>query len=449
MVSPYPPSRDGIAQYAVQEVKRLRSEGHDVEVLSPGPSAAHHHLDLQGPRGVLALARRVSDYDRVIIQYHPDVFYPVACNPATHAAITSSLLAVARRARDLEIRIHEIDYDRGPRSPLDRLLWRSVPRIVLHTEAERARFASTFGVPVDSLTVADHGESFERRTELGRADARAALGVADSAFVFLCIGFIQPHKGFDRAVRAFAGLGGPDIRLDVVGSVRVEEPEYLDHADELGRLVAATPGATLHGGYTSDERFDEWIVASDVVVLPYRFIWSSGVLERARLYDRPVIATATGGLGDQAHDDVTLVGNDAELAVAMMDALGPRATVRPSAPWPVDGVSGAVDRGVVQAEIVARAAAERGAPVAFASDGTGRAHTAAPGGRSAALRRIAPLSLPSATSARPGVGALKRLVRRLTAWEVDPIVHQVNKLRNASIEVAETPPPEGNDSPDG
>lgn len=437
MVSPYPPSRDGIAQYAVQEVKRLRNDGHDVDVLSPGPSAAHYHLDLQGPRGVLALAKRVADYDRVVIQYHPDVFYPAVCNAMTHAAITSALLAVARRARDLEVRIHEIDYDRGPRSPLDRLLWRSANRIVLHTEVERGRFASTFGVAADRLVVADHGESFERRTVLGRAEARSTLGIPDSTFTFLCIGFIQPHKGFDRAVRAFAGLGGSEARLDVVGSVRVEEPEYIEYAEELRRLVDATRGAFLHDGYTSDERFDEWIVASDVVVLPYRFIWSSGVLERARIYGRPVIATATGGLGDQAHDDVTLVDNDAELALAMIDALGPRAQVRQSAPWLAATTSGTVDRGILQEEIRARAAAERGAPVLV--DDVRGVGTRVASERSAALRRIAPLSLPRPTSARPGAGALKRMVRRLTAWEVDPIVHQVNKLRNAGIEAAEAP----------
>ena len=40
VVSPYPPARDGIAAYALQQVRALRRAGDDVEVLSPGPSAA-------------------------------------------------------------------------------------------------------------------------------------------------------------------------------------------------------------------------------------------------------------------------------------------------------------------------------------------------------------------------------------------------------------------------
>jgi hypothetical protein len=56
MVGPYAPARDGIASYTVQEVRRLVEDGHDVEVLSPAPSAAHQHLDLRHWRGPLALA---------------------------------------------------------------------------------------------------------------------------------------------------------------------------------------------------------------------------------------------------------------------------------------------------------------------------------------------------------------------------------------------------------
>jgi hypothetical protein len=32
---------------------------------------------------------------------------------------------------------------------------------------------------------------------------------------------------------------------------------------------------------------------------------------------------------------------------------------------------------------------------------------------------------------------LKSIVRRLTAWEVDPIVHQVNRLQQAMVDATE------------
>jgi glycosyltransferase involved in cell wall biosynthesis len=437
MVSPYPPIRDGIAAYAVQSVAALRRQGHEVEVLSPGPSAAHHHLDLRGPRGPLVLARRVRGYDKVIIQFHPDVFYPVPSSPAVHALVSLALLAAVRAARRTEVVVHEIDYStgrrRGPDGLAARRLWRRVQRIQLHTEIERRNLIEAFGVRPERTAVTAHGAHFVRRTTMTRDAARRSLGLPEGELVFLAIGFIQPHKAFDLAVRAFAGLGDQGCSLHIVGSVRVDEPQHLAYLAELQALVEATPGAHLHNQYVSDEQFDRWLVASDVVVLPYRNIWSSGVLERALLYDRRVIATAVGGLGHQAaaRPGVTLV-DEAGLAAAMwrargQPALGPDAA---GGSWPT-GPERLRER--VQEQVVARATRRRGLPVR--ADG-GRPAAVA-GQASLPLRRLPPLGPPPATSARPGVSLLKRLVRRATGWQVDPLVAQVNALREVTIQALE------------
>jgi glycosyltransferase involved in cell wall biosynthesis len=437
MVSPYPPIRDGIAAYAVQTVAALRREGHEVEVLSPGPSAAHHHLDLRGPRGPLVLARRVRGYDKVIIQFHPDIFYPVPSTPARHAMVSLALLAAVRAARRTEVVVHEIDYSlgrrRGPDGVAARRLWRQVQSIQLHTEMERRNLIRAFGVRPERATVTAHGAHFIRRTSMSRDAARRSLGIPQDELVFLAIGFIQPHKAFDLAVRAFDGLGSQGCSLHVVGSVRVDEPQHLAYLAELQALIAATPGAHLHNQYVSDEQFDRWLVASDVVVLPYRNIWSSGVLERAVLYDRRVIATAVGGLSHQAaaRPGVTLV-DDAGLAAAMWRARG-QAEVGPDpdeAAWPA-GPERLRER--VQEQVVARATRRRGLPVRSGNGGT----AAATGQSSLPLRRLPPLGLPPATSARPGVSLLKRLVRRATGWQVDPLVAQVNALREVTIQALE------------
>src|ERR1700716_3084819 len=91
MITPYPPERDGLAAYAVQSVARLRAEGNDVEVLSPLPSAAHHHLDMRGWRGALALARRMRGYDRVVVQFHTDMFFREPCTPTPRARIAAGV----------------------------------------------------------------------------------------------------------------------------------------------------------------------------------------------------------------------------------------------------------------------------------------------------------------------------------------------------------------------
>ena len=417
MVTPYPPLRDGIAAYAVQSVARMRAAGDDVEVLSPDPSAAHHHLDLRSWRGPLALAKRVRAYDRVIVQFHPDVFFPLPCSKGRFVATCAGLEAVFRAARDVEVRVHEADYSSGQGGGVAaraaRRMWAAVPRVVLHSESERDAFRQSFGVPGERVSVVDHGADFVRYTSADKAAARAVLGIPEAQFMFLSIGFIQPHKGFDRAVRAFAGLGELGCRLDVVGSVRVEEQAYLDHHEELARLTAATPGATLHTRWLSDEEFDRWLVAADVVVLPYRFIWSSSVLERAALYGRPTIVTAVGGLESQGHGRAVVVEDDAALARAMWEATGRR----PAEGWdlPPDA-----PRSAVMDAIRARAAAHRGATPVTAAD----------------RRRDLPgLVRPEPRASQGAARAVKRAVGRLTWWEMAPVYDQLDRLRRAVLDL--------------
>ena len=90
------------------------------------------------------------------------------------------------------------------------------------------------------------------------------------------------------------------------------------------------------------------------------------------------------------------------------------------------------------AEIQSRAARRRPGR-AEGTIGTGR-RVVTGSVQTAPLRRLRPLGIPEPRSARPGASFLKRTIQRLTAWEIDPIVGQVNRLQQATIEaVTETP----------
>ena len=440
MVSPYPPQRDGIANYAAQSVAALLREGHDVVVLSPQPSAAHLHLDfMAGPRAWAAMARRVRGFDKLIIQWHPAFFYR-GISAADRSAIDVAMAAVFRLVPEVEILVHEYEYEEVTRSPARRrsarLAFSQVDRIVFHSEKERALFLGAVPVSTTRTVVVEHGQAFRPRTSMTREQARVSLGISDGEFVFLCIGFIQRHKGFDRAVRALGMLDGPHVRLDIVGSTRLEEPEFLAHLSELEWLADSDERVRLHTGYVSDELFDRWILASDMVVLPYREIWSSGVLERAALFDRATIATRVGGLEEQASNrQVTFVDDDAALMRAMAGAAGvpvSGSVVEESAdiedlPWEA-----------LQDVVARRAAVVRGGQRRVES-AAGRAATARRSGggdlaaqASAMVRRLPPYVTPPSTSARPGVPLIKRLIQRLTMWEILPLASRVDQLQTAT-----------------
>lgn len=430
-VGPYPPARDGIASYVVQEVAALRHEGHEVEVLSPWPSAAHHHLDLTGPRGLLAMARLARRFERLIVHHHPDVFYPSPASPAVRSRQGLALSLALRSGPPVELRLHEAQYPWGcgwtPSALATRLFWRSADQVSVHTARERDDVHRAYGVPLDRIAVVSHGAHFTPRTAEDQTSARRRLGLETDRPVLLSIGFIHPHKGFDRAVAAFAAadLASGGAQLHLVGSARTDSQEVAQHAEQLRSQVAGAAGVDLHEGYLSDEAFDRWLVAADAVVLPYRQTWSSGVLERALLYRRPVIAAGVGGLPTQADSAlVVLVDDDEALAKAMAEAVGDRVSFTPVDAWPTTQEE-------VQAEVRARAARHRtGARQAGPTTG-------AAGEASAPVRRLPPLELPGVASSRAGGSLAKRAVRRLTAWQLDAVVGQVNRLQAATVEALE------------
>ncbi|MGI8757416.1 MAG: glycosyltransferase family 4 protein [Acidimicrobiales bacterium] len=483
VVTPYPPRRDGIGAYALQQVRALRRAGNHVEVCSPRPSAAHHHLDLVGLRGARALARLMADFDRVVVHFHPDVFYVSPSTPTSRISTGLALAAAFRLGPPVEIRLHEVDRrwasatdqveassHSGPAAKVvfeaagraTRAVFQAASEVTVHDDALRNLMVDRFGVARDHVRVVAHGADFAGQTALDQVDARAALGLPADDHVFVCIGFVQPHKGFDRAAAAFRGLGGHGASLHIVGSVRVEDPSAAEHQLELEALEAQISGVHLHLGYVSDEAFDRWIVAADTVVLPYRHIWSSSVAERARLHDRPVIATRVGGLAEQlsALPGSVVVDDNAGLAAAMAaavagagagagsrgpDAAGGSSDGSDPAPGRSAGPAGraggwafgdGVDRDTVMAEIHRRSAAARGMKVSATTVVGSRAHLAE-ANVAVPLRRLRHVAVPTATSARPGVSTIKRLIRRVVAWEVDPLREQIASLQEAAIRSAE------------
>jgi len=434
MVTPFAPYRDGIAAYAVQELRALWGQGQDVEVLSPLPSAAHHHLGLGGVRGIAALASRARGYDRVIIQFAPEMMFGACHGPIERVMVWAGLCAMAKLTR-LELRVHEIEHGPIQRNWGERRAaaeaFRRADVVSVHTESERDDLVNLVGIQAAQINVVGHGAAFVAATDVTRQQARADLGLGDK-HVFLSIGFVQHHKGFDRGVAAFgAGRLGQDAEIHIVGSVRVDDPELIAYASSLEGMCRQTPGAEFHRGFVSDELFDRWILAADTVLLPYREIWSSGVLERANLLGTPVLAADVGGLAHQIKHGSYLFGNDDEMASLMCERVAKtehdfgssnhaiRTDLAVGEQW---GVGTGTTRDLVQAEVSARAGNKAG--LAQPSSGV----VIDP------LVRLGRFERPRPVSARRGVGTVKRFIGRTIGWEIDALARHVDDLQTATVE---------------
>jgi glycosyltransferase involved in cell wall biosynthesis len=428
IISPYPPDRCGIASYVVQVAATLRQRGHSVDVVSPQPSAAQYSANYsRSARGVLRALALSRQADRTLVEFFPDLLFK-SMRRNRFVLQWAAVALLLRFGRRVDLVVHEAPYGNligrtDPRGRIARAMWRTLLTLphatFVHTAWERQQLVQATGVAPDRIQLLEHGESFIERTQLDRGRARRELGLREGDFHFLSIGFLQPHKGFDRAMRALAMLQSGRVRLDVVGSMRVHTPEVEAHVDLLRRLADTIPGVTLHEAYVSDEVFDRWIVACDAVVLPYREIWSSGVLARAKLYGRPAIVSDVGGLSDQGDHSTRVVHDDAELCAAMAELAGvPRRG--PAAPPDAARIPLPHGEALLLMRRRADALRQQYEPGTAAPDVVG--HAGVP-----ALPR--PLVLTPPPAGRGPRERVKRLVDRLTRWELMPVVAQINEIR--------------------
>lgn len=326
MVTTYPPTHCGIGSYGEQSINQLRSQGHVVDIVSPDQQGnVDYAWDLRGGSKILKLLELAPYYDQIMIQYHWAFFYRDPFDPKLRAdtlKTTLSFLWLMLLSFKIEIVAHEIPYLTGRAKWLYGLKWKLAPRLVLHTQQERKRLEQHYGMHLNDsrVEIRQHHDAFQKFTDHDKASARRELGIGTGEKIFLCIGFIQRHKGFDRAMRAFRDAELPDATMYVVGSLRVADAETQNYLQELYDLASGHANLQVIEQFVSNEEFDTWITASDWVVVPYSEIWSSGVLARTRLLQRPAIVALVGGLPDQATALDLLFKNDTELVAAFQTA---------------------------------------------------------------------------------------------------------------------------------
>jgi len=341
VVSTFPPKHCGIGAYAEQSVAQLRAQGHLVDIVSPDQEGnVDFAWDLRGGSKILRLLELAPYYDRIVIQYHWAFYYlnPFEAESRRDSLKTTlSFLWFFLRCRKVEVVAHEIPYLDGKQRRLYGWKWKLAPRLVLHTQPERERFEQHYGLKLNDsrLEYRKHDEVYQKFVAHSQSEARQLLRLSAERAIFLCIGFIQRHKGFHRAIQAFERAGLANAELYIVGSLRLVDQETQSYLAELYSLAARQSRVHIVESFVSNEEFDTWVTACDWVVLPYSEIWSSAVLGRARLLHRPAIVSAVGGLPDQAGETDLLFTSEEELVSALRKAASMRHPARLKSSDPV------------------------------------------------------------------------------------------------------------------
>lgn len=129
--------------------------------------------------------------------------------------------------------------------------------------------------------------SYENR--ITKADAKAALNLKSSQTVFLFIGALRPYKGIIKLINTFKTISSEDYRLIIAGQAINDnfKKSLLEAIGKDSRIISK-----FH--YIPDNKIQLYMNASDIVVLPYQNVLTSGALYLAMSYAKPVIAPAMG-----------------------------------------------------------------------------------------------------------------------------------------------------------
>jgi D-inositol-3-phosphate glycosyltransferase len=185
-----------------------------------------------------------------------------------------------------------------------RRLYRLADAVIVHADASRRLLVDQLDIPRDRVHVVPiGGPGAYAGHPLPRGEARRRLGLQPDARYLLFFGLIKKHKGLDVLLDALALARGevPDLRLLVAGEPMSSWRPYarqIAHL-ELDRAV------DLHLGFVPNDKTPLYFSAADLVVLPYRQIFQSGVVVAAYAFGRPVVATRVGGLPELVREGVT------------------------------------------------------------------------------------------------------------------------------------------------
>lgn len=189
-----------------------------------------------------------------------------------------------------------------------RTQYRLSDHIFVHTEQMKSELVQEFGCRTSAITVIPFGiNNAVPHTPLTSSEAKTRLGIGQAERAILFFGRITPYKGLEYLVRAFSQLlvQSSNYRLIIAGRPDNDSKDYCQSIQELIVRQEVGKRVSLRIEFVPDSDTELYFKAADVLVLPYRQIYQSGVLFLAYSFGLPVIATNVGGLPDEVIEGQT------------------------------------------------------------------------------------------------------------------------------------------------
>lgn len=196
----------------------------------------------------------------------------------------------------------------GPlHTSIRRLFMTHADAVIVHCDFGRRELLARFprSGPVQVIPIGSYGGLYP--LTMSRDEARASLGIPPSAFVYLSLGNIAAYKGLDRLVEAFGRVARANDVVMIAGRNRDN-----GGARRLQRAAAADPRIRIHPGFIPDDEMQRYLLAADVMVLPFDRVLTSSSVIVGLAYGLPVVVPDLGCLPELVSPDAGEVYRAAE-----------------------------------------------------------------------------------------------------------------------------------------
>lgn len=311
LVSPYPPKRDGLANYSgdLAASLALRSE---VAVLTQRRRSCRRETgSIPVIPALSAGPVTIVRFLRVARQFCPNVVHIQFTLPAYGIQALWLLLAVAwlhrRGGVSIVWTLHEVVREVELLRGIGRLLYRAIGRIsdalVVLSAASADCLAHSCSVGAD-IAITPHG--VPRRSVVRPPQDRSVGPI-------VYFGYLHPDKGIEHLLAAITMLrkSRTTPELIIAGAVRPRDGLFriFERRDReyVERLRALADDNVRFLGYLEDDQLDDLLTGAIAVVFPYTAVTQSGAINRAVALGCPVVASDLPGLRDDIPHEAGVV----------------------------------------------------------------------------------------------------------------------------------------------
>lgn len=186
-------------------------------------------------------------------------------------------------------------------------MYRLVDHIFVHTEKMKSQLIEDYGISQNKISTIPFGiNNIIPKSSLTSSEARKKLNLSEQDKIILFFGNIAPYKGLEYLIKAFVYVRKQfeDVRLIIAGRIKDCE-SYWEQIQGLITNHGLKEHIVENIEYIPDDDVELYFKSADVLALPYKHIFQSGVAFLAYNFGLPIIATDVGSLSEEIVDGKT------------------------------------------------------------------------------------------------------------------------------------------------